>query len=205
MANETANNSLILQVNVNVVTKRAVGHPGKRKTCVKRLYLLRHAKSRVALAGQSDHERVLSRRGREACIRLAEHCRERSIHPAMTLCSTARRCRETLERLSVALGRDMPARFVRELYLAEPQDLLAQIRRLDNKLPTAMLVGHNPGLEELALLLSGNRDAASFRAIRQKFPTGALATITFATGDWRSIAPGRGLLVEFTTPASLDA
>ena len=116
-----------------------------------RLYLLRHAKSSWGDAGLADHDRPLAPRGEKAAREVAEHARKRGIEPALVLCSTAVRARQTLAAFSFA-GR---VSYEDGLYGASAGDLVARLRRLPDELPEAMVVAHNPGLQELALLLIG--------------------------------------------------
>jgi phosphohistidine phosphatase len=167
---------------------------------VKRLLLLRHAKSSWEDAGLSDHERPLAPRGRRAAKLIAEHLRRESVAPALVLCSSARRTRETLERIAPALGERMDAHIERELYAASEERLLERVRALDEGVESVLLIGHNPGVERLALDLAGSGDKLA--EVRRKYPTGALATLEF-TGPWRELRPGTAKLADFVTPKQL--
>jgi phosphohistidine phosphatase len=108
------------------------------------LYLLRHAKSSWDEPGLADFDRPLSRRGRRNAALLAAHLREEAIEPELVLCSPARRARETAE----LLGLD-GVRFEGELYGAGAKELAGRLAGLAASTASAMLIGHNPGLEEL--------------------------------------------------------
>ena len=117
----------------------------------------------------------------------------------MVLCSSARRTRETLDRLSPALG---PAeiRIERELYGASSEDLLQRLRKVPNEIESVMLVGHQPAIQELALRLA--HEGSEVERVRAKFPTAALATLTFA-GDWSELAQQGAKLDAYVKPKEL--
>ena len=119
------------------------------------LYLLRHAKSSWSDATLVDHERPLSPRGRRDAKRIADHLLRLGIVPALVLCSTARRTRETLE----LVGRALDAATVSlesELYAASATTLLERLHAVPEEVGSVMLIGHNPGLEHLALLVASD-------------------------------------------------
>jgi phosphohistidine phosphatase len=166
----------------------------------KRLYVLRHAKSSWDDPGLDDHERPLAPRGRRACAGMAEHIRTAGIAPELVLCSTARRTRETLE------GIDPPGRRLieAELYSASAQDLLDRLHQLSADVGSAMLIGHNPSMQMLVLRLARRGDDRPERAaVERKFPTGALATLTFEC-DWSELGPGSARLTAFQAPKELN-
>jgi phosphohistidine phosphatase len=121
-----------------------------RHACeVRFVYLLRHAKSSWK-SSVPDHERPLARRGRRAAKAICRHAREQGVEPELVLCSTARRARETLERIEPAIG--SPAvRIERPLYGARSDALLDRLRAVPDEVGSVMLIGHNPGLQQLAL------------------------------------------------------
>ena len=168
----------------------------------KRLYLLRHAKSSWKHDGLADHDRPLAGRGRRAAKAMRRHIRDQRIEPGLVLCSTARRARETLEGIEPALRRG-GVRVESELYGARSAALLARLRELPGDVTSVMVIGHNPGLEDLALLLA--RRGPRLRELEAKFPTGALATLAFRAPDWTSLDRGSAELVDFVRPRDLDA
>jgi phosphohistidine phosphatase len=113
------------------------------------------------------------------------------------LCSTARRACETLERIKPALGR-APVRIEGELYGASARELLARLRRLPDVVGSVLVIGHNPGIHELALELAGPAPELAGR-----FPTAALATLAFDGSAWRELGPEATELVELTRPRDL--
>jgi phosphohistidine phosphatase len=163
---------------------------------VKRLYVLRHAKSSWDDAELADHERPLAPRGERAAAKIADHLRSEEIAPALVLCSTALRARQTLAALLPVLAGDTEIRLEEALYAAGPAELLARVREVPEAVPSVLLIGHNPTLHELALALTGREDAL------ERFPTGALASITFAT-TWAELAEDGGELEGFVVPKDL--
>jgi phosphohistidine phosphatase len=166
----------------------------------RRLYLLRHAKSSWKGEGLADHDRPLARRGRRAAKAIYRHLRERGVEPELVLCSTARRARETLEGIEPALGRGA-IRVEPELYGAGPAELLARLHEVAPPIRSVMVIGHNPALEQLALLLAGH---GSTQQLEAKFPTGALATLAFRGPGWAALDHGTAELIEFMRPRDLD-
>jgi phosphohistidine phosphatase len=163
------------------------------------LYLLRHAKSSWDDPGIEDHERSLAPRGRRSVGLLAEHIRAARIEPELVLCSSARRTRETLD------GVDPPGewRIESELYVASPGTVLARLQSLPDEVRSTMLIGHNPTLQVLVLRLAADGSDADLREVQRKFPTGALATLTFE-GSWSELGPGRAHLEAYVRPRELE-
>ena len=172
---------------------------------MQQLLLLRHAKSSWDDATQSDHARPLNARGRRAAAQLRTTLRELGLLPDVVLVSSARRTRQTLDALApwdeTPIIEPMDG-----LYLADVPRLRDIVGRVSPTVRSLMLVGHNPGLHEFALMLSDPEgpDAATPMAARlaQDFPAGALAEFTVA-GSWHDIGPGRARLVRFVCPRDL--
>jgi phosphohistidine phosphatase len=162
----------------------------------RRLYLLRHAKSSWKERELADHDRPLAGRGRRAAKAMGRHLREAGIEPELVLCSTARRARETFARTGLE-GRAV--RFEPELYGAGAGDLLARLRDVDAAVGSVMVIGHNPGLQDLALLLA--RPGSLVEVLEAKFPTGALAAL--AVTEWDALDRGAGQLIDFVRPRDL--
>ena len=137
-----------------------------------RLLLLRHAKSSWDDPGLADHERPLAKRGRQAAERIGAHLRTSGLHPHMALCSSARRTRETLELLALE---GCEVHIEEGLYGAADDELLERARELSETIGTAIVIGHNPGLHDLAIRLAGLNPTAVTARLQEKFPTGALA------------------------------
>jgi phosphohistidine phosphatase len=169
---------------------------------MKTLYLLRHAKSSWKNR-LDDFDRPLNKRGRDAAKAIGRFLAEKQIHPSQVLCSSSRRTRETLARIQDETGTPLPARFEKGLYLADAGALLRRVKRLNDSLQSVMLVGHNPGLEQLALALAGGSDDALSREVAAKFPTCGLAVLESEVGRWGDLQPGRATLTQFVRPRDL--
>jgi phosphohistidine phosphatase len=167
---------------------------------MKRLYLLRHGKSRWKDTGPRDHDRPLAARGRRAAEAIARHVRDYDLEPELVLCSTARRARETLDRIQSALGAPT-VELEDDLYAASADALLQRLRRVPDTLASVMLIGHNPGLQELALDLA--RPAPALSELARKFPTAALATLEFRASTWQELDHETGEIVALVRPRDL--
>jgi phosphohistidine phosphatase len=166
---------------------------------MKSLYLLRHAKSSWDAPGLADHDRPLAPRGRRAAKTLAKHIRREGIAPALVLCSPARRARETLAGIAPVLGEDTEVELESDLYGAAEDDLLGRLRAIPETVPSVILIGHNPGIQALALELASGPGR---ERIADKYPTGALATFTFDR-SWRELGPRAAELVAYVRPKDL--
>jgi phosphohistidine phosphatase len=168
---------------------------------VKRLYLLRHAKSSWKDTSLADHDRPLAARGRRAATAIARHLLEQGIEPELVLCSTARRARETLDGIAPVLGTPV-IRVEGDLYGASADALLERLRRVPDTAESVMLVGHNPDLQDLALILALPSDTV--RELEAKYPTGALATLVILVERWEELDDDRAELVAFVRPRDLE-
>jgi phosphohistidine phosphatase len=178
---------------------------------MRQLLLLRHAKSSWDDPGLSDHARPLNARGRRAAAAMSGAMRELGLQPDLVLVSSSRRTLQTLEALTPfddnALIEPMDT-----LYLAPVSLLLEAVRKVPETVRSVLMIGHNPGLHELALALAGDVATAgggggrgpSVAASRlaEGFPTAALAEFTIAA-PWRAVAAGGGRLVRFLLPRDL--
>lgn len=186
-----------------VLRKNFRGKPVAEPSVPRRVFLLRHAKSSWDSEGD-DHDRDLAPRGRQAADRMAAYLQAENIAPALVLCSTARRARETLARVVPALHGTGRIEFEEGLYLASGGAMLRRLRRLDDDVASVMLVGHNPGMQELALLLGEHGDEDMLRRLRSKYPTGGLAEIAVNCRHWRDLGAEQGTLVRFVVPRDLS-
>lgn len=166
------------------------------------LYLLRHGKSSWVDTALADRDRPLAPRGERAAKRMAGHIRREGIRPGLVLCSTAARARQTLEIIAPALGDDVAVRFDDQLYEGGAEDLLGRLRELPDDVDAVMVVGHNPALQELAVELVAEGDAGALCRLREKYPTGALATLT-TTGRWSGLDAGGTWLESLVVPHDL--
>jgi phosphohistidine phosphatase len=168
---------------------------------IKHLFLLRHAKSSWDDPTLADHDRPLAPRGRRAARVIAEHLRRKGIAPELVLCSPSRRTRQTLTRIAPGLGENADVQIDSELYTASAAELLEVLREVPDEVQSVMLIGHNPGIQDLALSLA--RGGSEVVRVRSKFPTAALATLEL-DGSWRELAPGSAELVSLVKPKDLS-
>ena len=171
---------------------------------MKVLYLLRHAKSSWANADQTDIDRPLNPRGLDGVRRLVRHLPGLAVSPQIVLCSTARRTEETLAGIRPALDPNATVQMRTDLYLASATKILGALRGLDDATSRAMVIGHNPGLEEAARALAWQGESRARRRIFTKFPTGGLAIITASVDHWRDVGPDNTRLDAFVRPKDLD-
>ena len=164
------------------------------------LLLMRHAKSSWEDPSLPDRERPLSKRGGGAAERMGAHLRAARLIPDVVLCSTSLRTRETLDRLGLPGGE---VRFEAALYGAGADELLARLRDLTAETGSAAIIGHNPGMHDLAIELAGSDLGEPAARMREKFPTGALAVFE-VDGPWRNLARGRARLTIFLVPRELE-
>lgn len=168
---------------------------------MKTLLLLRHAKSRWD-EPVDDHDRGLNARGRQAAARMGHELRRLEPGPDLVLASSARRVVETLSEMGPCAA--LAPRFDRRLYEATAEQLLDIVRSADKRVARLLLVGHNPGLAQLAGMLIGDGDPGLRTQLLAKFPTAALAQIALPIDDWRDAEPDIGVLTSFVRPRDLD-
>jgi phosphohistidine phosphatase len=172
---------------------------------MRRLLLLRHAKAERVQPGEKDHERVLTDRGRSDAARIGAYVARHGLIPDRALVSTSARTRETWALLANAMGKEPPARFEPRIYEASPQAVLKVIQEAKPKTATLLVIGHNPGLQELAAMLIASGDVDSRQRLKEDFPTAAIAVVSFAVEDWRSVHPQGGRLEHFVAPKWIEA
>lgn len=166
---------------------------------LRRLVVLRHAKSAWP-DGVPDHERPLAPRGRRDAPVAGRVLAEKDCLPDLALCSTAVRARQTWESASAQWGTPPPVRYASRVYAAEVGELLDVLREVPDEVRTLLLVGHNPGLEELVLDLAGDALGDALDDVRTKFPTSAIAVLSWHGDSWASLAPGTALLTDMIVP-----
>ncbi|MFO1128038.1 MAG: histidine phosphatase family protein [Rhodospirillales bacterium] len=167
------------------------------------LYLLRHAKSSWKDEGVDDLDRPLTKRGRTAAKAMRRCLARRKVLPAQVLCSPSRRTRDTLAIVQGAFSTAVPIRFEKGIYMAEAHTLLRRLKRLGDSLGSVMIVGHSPGLQDLALLLSEGRDSPARQDLATKFPTCALAVIESASEHWSQWEKGGATVRSFVRAREL--
>jgi len=174
---------------------------------LKRLHLLRHAKSSWDDPGLEDHDRPLAPRGHRAAAAMAGHLAARELRPDLVLCSTARRTRETLDYL-IPLLDSLTVRFERSIYVFDAAQLLKRIRLVPEHVDDLLVVGHNPALADLAGALTDSqpeqgREARMLARMREKFPTAAFASIELTVASWANVGRNGGHLVHYQRPKDL--
>jgi phosphohistidine phosphatase len=171
---------------------------------MKTVTLFRHAKS----AGRddpdiADFDRPLAERGIKVAPKMGKAMRKRKLKPGLILCSPSVRTRQTLTLAEAeAWDRQPEVRFDERIYDASVQTLLKLLRGLPDELSHIMIVGHNPGLQDLAVALTPRANPAR-APFEEKLPTAALVCFDFDTERWRNIKPGTGQLRLFLTPNML--
>ncbi|NJP52199.1 histidine phosphatase family protein [Streptomyces sp. SBST2-5] len=165
----------------------------------RRLVVLRHAKS-ARPEGVADHERPLAPRGLRDAPAAGRALAAAGLLPGLAVCSTAVRARRTWELAAGEWATVPPVRYDRRLYGAGTADLLAVVREAPEEVRTLLLVGHNPGLEELVLELAGDAVGDTLAAVRTKFPTAAVAVLAWHGTAWRDLDTGGALLTSVTVP-----
>ncbi|MEU1533614.1 SixA phosphatase family protein [Streptomyces fagopyri] len=166
---------------------------------LRRLVVLRHAKSAWP-TGVDDHDRPLAPRGRRDAPAAGRALADADCLPDLALCSTAVRARQTWELAAQQWGTPPLARFDRRLYGAGVPELLAAVHEVPDQMMTLLLIGHNPGLQELVLELAGDSLDDALDDVRTKFPTSATAVLAWHGGSWDALTPGVALLTCLTVP-----
>jgi len=161
---------------------------------VKTLFLLRHAKSSRKDQSLPDFERPLNRRGKKATDKLGRYLKDELIVPDLVLSSPAVRARETIERVMKAANWIADVRFDQRIYEAGGLGLLEVVSQIENDHKTALLVGHNPGIEELLMLLTGES---------KKVRTAALIKLELKSSKWATAADKRAKLAWRIKPRDL--
>jgi phosphohistidine phosphatase len=171
---------------------------------MKRLLIMRHAKSSWDEPDRPDHDRPLNDRGRRTAPRMGAWLAEQGLVPDLALVSSATRAQQTWELVAGALPCQGPARTEPGIYEAEPETLVEILHGTPDEAATVIMVGHEPGVSEFARLMASDPVPAALARAFGHFPTAAVAAIEFDTGSWRSVNPGRGRFTVFVTPKDLD-
>ncbi|SNT30991.1 SixA phosphatase family protein [Actinacidiphila glaucinigra] len=172
----------------------------RRAEGARRLVVLRHAKSAWP-PDVPDHDRPLGPRGRRDAPAVGRWLRDAGHTPDLVICSTSRRTQETWEFAAAALGARPPApvRLDERVYAATARALLDVLREAPEEASTLLLVGHNPGVQDLVLRLTGEARADALLRAADKFPTSALAVLTWPA-PWSSLTPEHARLDDFAVP-----
>jgi phosphohistidine phosphatase len=172
---------------------------------MRQLLLLRHAKSSWDDPDLPDHARPLNARGKRAAIAMSGVLQGLGLAPDIVLVSSARRTLQTLEAL-MPLPDSPMVEPLDDLYLASWQSLLATLRQAPETARSLLLIGHNPGMHDLALSLAGPAGMAGrapgTQRLKESYPTGALAEFSVAL-PWKALEPGGARLIRFVAPNDL--
>jgi phosphohistidine phosphatase len=166
------------------------------------LHLLRHAKAGVGPTDGEDHTRALTARGRKVAAHMGAAMKAADLRIGRVYCSTSRRTRETFDALRQYLG-NPPVAYRDRLYLAPCDEFMKFIQGLPEDADTVMIIGHNPGMHDAALTLTGRAGRGQAKVLgrmRTKFPTGALCTLAFDVPSWKKVDAGLGTLTRFLRP-----
>ncbi len=169
----------------------------------RKILLFRHAKSAWDNPNLTDFERPLAPRGERACGTMTRFIREQGLQPQIILCSAAVRTRQTLDRIKAAFDTRFEVEYEKALYLCSPSIFVRRLRELPDSYQSVMVIGHNPGLQSLALDLIGAGDPALLGKISAKFPTAGLAMLHFEGPSWKELKAGSCELQDFVVPREL--
>lgn len=165
------------------------------------IILLRHGKSSWSDPTLADLDRPLAPRGERASGRIAKYIRQKKIRPSLVLYSPSLRTRQTLEAIESSLGKRSVVELEPQLYAASEGELLQRLQALPESVDSVMLIGHNPGLHDLARALASR--GADLPKLEQKFPTAALATLVVDSDSWAALRRGDAELVDYVVPRQL--
>lgn len=172
---------------------------------MKTLTILRHAKSGWDDPVLRDFDRPLNAKGQRAARLMGHHLASLGLRFDHVAASSAVRVRETIDDFTRGYGDLAAPAWDKALYLASAEALLDHLHALPDEAGRVLLVGHNPGLEDLVLLLVPDDGGTARDAVEEKFPTASVAQIEFAVDRWADAKAGGGVLVRFIRPRDLDA
>jgi phosphohistidine phosphatase len=165
--------------------------------------LLRHAKAIPANGGIRDHDRPLEARGRDDAAKMGAYMARHGLVPDQVVVSPAKRTRETWELIAPAFSPPPPAVFETRLYNATPEAIFDAVKEHGHSHRSLLVIGHNPGLHQVATLLVAAGDVEARERLHEALPTSGLVTIDFPFEDWKKLHPHAGRLGHFVTPRSL--
>lgn len=171
---------------------------------MKTVLLLRHGKSSWDDPALADFDRPLAKRGEKAAKAMGKVLAENAPRPDLVLCSKSLRTRETWDLARRAFAEAPPVELREDLYLASAAGILRMLQRLPASHSTVLVIGHNPGFEDLARRLAGPDSVPEAAALlREKYPTGALAVLEAGIGSWADLKPRGARLRDFFRPRDL--
>jgi phosphohistidine phosphatase len=168
------------------------------------LMLLRHAKSSWADTGQADIDRPLNERGKRSAAAMGRYMASNGLVPQRVLCSPARRASETWGLVAAELPASPEILAADEIYdFGDGKALMECLRHKAGTAQTVLLVGHNPSIAGLAQILNGAGNGKLRLRLEEKYPTAALAVISFDLANWESLSAGSGTLLRFIRPRDI--
>lgn len=172
---------------------------------MKRLTLLRHAKSDWDDPVKRDFDRPLNGRGKRAALLMGQYARSKAMTFDHLIASPAVRVRETLDSFAEGYEAPFEPEWDRRIYLASASTLLDIVRDIPNSANEAFMAGHNPGFEDLILTLVADDGSSPLRHdVEVKFPTASIAVMELAVDRWEDAGDGCAALRSFTRPRDLD-
>jgi phosphohistidine phosphatase len=172
---------------------------------MRRLLLLRHAKAERSEPGTKDFARVLIDRGRKDAAKIGAYMAAHALIPDRVVLSPAARTQETWKYAANAFHPAPAAMSAERVYDATLHTILGVIKDTPASAHTLMVIGHNPGLHELALMLIATGDVDARERLREKLPTSGLVIVDFAFDNWSKLHPQSGRLERFVSPKTLEA
>ncbi|HEY0224430.1 MAG TPA: histidine phosphatase family protein [Pseudolabrys sp.] len=172
---------------------------------MRRLILFRHAKAEASEPGMEDRARVLVERGRKDAAKIGAYMAGHALIPDKVVMSPAKRTQETWKYAASAFKPAPGAMTADTLYDATPHAIFGVIKDAPASAHTLLVLGHNPGLYEVAMMLIATGDIDARERLREKLPTAGLAIIEFAFDDWGKLHPQSGRLERFVSPKWLEA
>ena len=170
---------------------------------MRRLYLMRHGKAEAGMPPGGDRDRALIEKGRRTSHRIGAFCRDQDHPPTLALCSPSRRTMETYEFFCEGLRESVLRRVVDDLYMGGPETLLHAVMQADDRHDALLLIGHNPGLQSLAIALGRRGPGPAFARLSARFPPAALAIFETGVDRWAAFTSKSARLVRFTTAKEL--
>ena len=171
---------------------------------MRRLLLLRHSKADRSQPGERDADRRLLERGRKDAALIGAYVASHALAPDRVLVSPAIRTQETWKSASAAFRPSPGATTVERLYDAAAHTIFAVVKDVPASAHSVLIIGHNPGLHELALMLIASGNIQTREQLAEKLPTSGLVIIDFAIERWSELHPHSGRLERFVTPKSLE-
>ena len=172
---------------------------------MKTLTLLRHAKSGYDDPAQRDFDRALNAKGQRAAAVMGRQAQALGLVVTHIVASPAARVVQTLEHFLTGLGSEVAPEWDRRIYLASAATLHDLVQELPDTQDSILLAGHNPGLEDLVLLLVPDASNDALRdQVELKFPTASIAELTFGVDRWADVAANGGRLTRFVRPRDVD-